>query len=47
MEITGNGDFDSWYDSTVESRGSLSVLHDLEVEMHQLATDLDITDWWI
>lgn len=47
MEITRNGDFDSWYDSTVESRGSLSVLHDLEVEMHQLATDLDITDWWI
>lgn len=42
-----NKDFDSWYDSTVSSYGSVDVIHDMEVEMQNLASDLRLNVWFI
>lgn len=46
MDKTFNGNFDFWYDHTVACHGSADEIHDLEVEMQQLAEDLGISDWW-
>ena len=47
MDVTYNGDFDTWYDSTVACYGSLDVIHDLEEEVQHLASDLGIDVWFI
>lgn len=47
MDKTYNGNFDFWYDHTVACHESVDVIHDLEVEMKHLASDLGISDWWI
>ena len=42
-----NKDFDSWYDGTVSNYDSVDVIHDMEVEMQNLASDLRLNVWFI
>ena len=46
VQVT-NKDFDSWYDNTVSSYGSVDAIHDMEVEMQNLANDLRLNVWFI
>lgn len=47
LRATFNGNFDLWYDMTVTSGKSVDVIHDMEVEMQNLASDLGLDVWFI
>ena len=47
MDKTYNGNFDFWYDHTVACHGSVDVIHDMEIEMQNLASDLGLDVWFI
>ena len=47
LRATFNGNFDLWYDKTVNDGGSVDVIHDMEVEMQNLASDLGLDVWFI
>ena len=46
-QATFNGNFDLWYDKTVNDGGSVDVIHDMEIEMQNLASDLGLDVWFI
>ena len=47
LQATDNGNFDSWYDKTVANHESVDVIHDMEVEIQNLASDLGLDVWFI
>lgn len=47
LRETFNGNFDLWYDKTVNDGGLVDVIHDMEVEMQNLASDLGLDVWFI
>lgn len=47
LRATFNGNFDLWYDMTVTSGKSVDVIHDMEIEMQNLASDLGLDVWFI
>lgn len=47
LRATFNGNFDLWYDKTVNDGGSVDVIHDMEIEMQNLASDLGLDVWFI
>ena len=47
LRATFNSNFDLWYDKTVNDSGSVDVIHDMEIEMQNLASDLGLDVWFI
>lgn len=47
LQATDNGNFDSWYDKTIANHDSVDVIHDMEIEMQNLASDLGLDVWFI
>lgn len=47
LRATFNGNFDLWYDMTVTNGKSVDVIHDMEIEMQNLASDLGLDVWFI
>ena len=47
LRATFNGNFDLWYDMTVTSGKSVDVIHDMEIEMQNLASELGLDVWFI
>lgn len=47
LRATFNGNFDLWYDMTVANGKSVDVIHDMEVEMQNLASELGLDVWFI
>ena len=47
LRATFNGNFDLWYDMTVANGKSVDVIHDMEIEMQNLASDLGLDVWFI
>ena len=47
LQATFNGNFDLWYDMTVATGKSVDVIHDMEIEMQNLASDLGLDVWFI
>lgn len=47
LRATFNGNFDLWYDKTVNDGGSVDVIHDMEIEMQNLASELGLDVWFI
>ena len=47
LRATFNGNFDLWYDKTVNDGGSVDIIHDMEVEMQNLTSDLGLDVWFI
>ena len=47
LRATFNGNFDLWYNTTVANGKSVDVIHDMEIEMQNLASDLGLDVWFI
>lgn len=47
LRATFNGNFDLWYDKTVNDGNSVDVIHDMEIEMQNLASELGLDVWFI
>ena len=47
LRATFNGNFDLWYDMTITNGKSVDVIHDMEIEMQNLASELGLDVWFI
>ena len=47
LQATDNGNFDSWYGKTIANHESVDVIHDMEIEMQNLASELGLDVWFI